>query len=175
MRNFHRWFSLPLIIFLFLVTATGVVLQFQEMDGVTDRRPKPPTQSALPADAELLAYVQKAITAARAAKADFPAQRVELDFSKGQAQARFGVSSRGGPSIEVDLKTGEAKLASAPKRSLHALMIQLHNGSFFGPVGLIITMLVSIVLLVLTVTGFLVYLDMWQRRRSAGKTGFFWK
>jgi uncharacterized iron-regulated membrane protein len=45
----------------------------------------------------------------------------------------------------------------------------------FGPVGLIIVMLVSIIFLVLTVTGFIVYLDMWKRRRAASKSGLFWK
>jgi hypothetical protein len=39
---------------------------------------------------------------------------------------------------------------------------------------LIAIALVSIVFFVLTVTGFFVYLDMWKRRRAAGKSGLFW-
>jgi uncharacterized iron-regulated membrane protein len=53
MRQIHRWISFPLIIFLFLVTATGVVLQFQEMEELGDARLASPTTSALPADAEV--------------------------------------------------------------------------------------------------------------------------
>jgi hypothetical protein len=33
----------------------------------------------------------------------------------------------------------------------------------------------SIVFLILTVTGFIVYLNMWKRRRGAGKNSVFWK
>jgi uncharacterized iron-regulated membrane protein len=85
------------------------------------------------------------------------------------------VSPRGGPAITVDLKTGKAEVAEAPKPNLHVTMIMLHTGKFFGPVGLIIIALVSIIFLILTVTGFVVYLDMWKRRRAAGKKSLFWK
>ncbi len=175
MRKFHRWFSFPLIIFLFLISATGVVLQFQEAGELfegDEARAAP--AAALPTDAELIVQVQKALTAARAAKPDFPAQRIELDFSRGDAKARFAVSPRGGPSVNVNMKTGAAEVVSAPKPNLHVTMIQLHTGKMFGPIGLIIITLASIVFLVLTVTGFIVYLDMWKRRKGAGKTGLFW-
>jgi uncharacterized iron-regulated membrane protein len=145
------------------------------MGEVFESRPPPPTTSALPADAELLAQVQTALDAARKAKPDFAAQRLDLDFSRGEAKARFGVSPRGGPSIQVNLKSGETKVETNPKPSLHVLMIQWHTGRMFGPVGLTIFMVVSLIFLVLTVTGFIVYLDMWKRRKGGGKTGLFWK
>jgi uncharacterized iron-regulated membrane protein len=175
MRQIHRWISFPLIIFLLLVTVTGVVLQFQEMGELGEQKPSPPTVSAVPDDAALLALVQKATIAARTAKPGFPAQNITLDFSRGTQKARFGIAPRGGPSIDVDLKTGETMVEMAPKPNLHVLMIQLHTGKFFGPLGLIVIGVVSIVFLVLTVTGFLVYLDMWKRRRLAGKASLFWK
>jgi uncharacterized iron-regulated membrane protein len=175
MRQIHRWVSFPLILFLFLVTATGVVLQFQELGELGEDRSAPPTTSALPADAELLTQVQKALTAARVAKADFPAQRLDLDFSRGDAKARFGVSPRGGPSIEVNLKSGQTKVEMAPKPNLHVQLIQLHTGKAFGGFGLIVIGLVSIIFLILTVTGFIVYLDMWKRRWRVGKKSLFWK
>jgi uncharacterized iron-regulated membrane protein len=174
LRKIHRWISFPFILFLFLVTATGVVLQYQELGELGEAERPKPTASALPQDAELLALVEKAVAAARAAKADFPAQRLDLDFSRGDGIARFGVSPRGGPSIEVNLKSGETKVGMQPKPNLHVQMIQLHTGKMFGPVGLIIMGVVSLIFLVLTVTGFIVYFNMWQRRRAAGKRGLFW-
>jgi hypothetical protein len=54
-------------------------------------------------------------------------------------------------------------------------MIQPHTIGYFGPVGLMIMILVRIVFLVLTVTGYFVYFDMWKRCRAAKKSGFFWK
>jgi uncharacterized iron-regulated membrane protein len=174
MRKIHRWVSFPLIVAVFLVTLTGVVLQGQEMGGAFETRPEPPKTSALPADAELVEQLQKALSAARAAKPDFAAQRLDLDFSRGGSKARFGVSPRGAPSVEVDMKSGETKVEMNPKPNLHVLMIQLHTGRYFGPIGLAIIMVVSIIFLILTVTGFMVYLDMWKRRKAAGKAGLFW-
>lgn len=174
MRKIHRWISFPLILFLFLVTATGVVLQGEELAEIGGSDAPRPTTSALPDDAALASAVQRAAGIARAAKADFPAQNVTFDFSKGEQKVRFGITPRGGPSIEVDLKSGAAKVQTAPKPSMHSIMIQLHTGRYFGPAGLIIMGLVSLIFLVLTVTGFMVYLNMWKRRRAAGSSGMFW-
>jgi uncharacterized iron-regulated membrane protein len=174
LRKIHRWVSFPLILFLFIVTTTGLILQSQELGELGEGEHAPPTASAIPADAELIALVQKAATAARTAKADFPAQMLLLDFSRGEQKARFGVSPRGGPSVEVDLKSGETKVQEIPQPNLHVTMIQLHTGKYFGPAGLIIMGFVSLIFLVLTITGFIVYLNMWKRRKASGKRGLFW-
>ena len=43
-----------------------------------------------------------------------------------------------------------------------------------GGIGLVLVMLSGIILLILSVTGLVVYYDMWTRRRKAGKKGLFW-
>lgn len=174
MRRYHRWFSFPLILFLFVVTMTGVVLQGEEVAKIAEAKPAAAAKSALPDDAVVLAQLGNALKQARAASPDLAAQRIELDYSRGQAKARLAVQPRGGAAVDVDLKTGEAKAVAAPPPNLHVTMIQLHTGRMLGPVGLVIMMLVSLVFLVLTITGFIVYLDMWKRRRKAGKAGLFW-
>lgn len=174
-RQIHRWVSFPLILFLLLVTVTGVVLQGEVVAEIGEGDRRPPVTSALPSDAELAAAVQKAVVADRIAKADFPVQNLMLDFSRGEQKARFGVAPRGGPSIEVNLKSGATKVVESPKPNLQVTMIMLHTGKMFGPIGLIIMMIVSLIFITLTVTGFIVYLDMWKRRKGAGKAGIFWK
>ncbi len=174
-RLIHRWISFPLILFLFLVTATGVVLQVEELGEIGGGGGQPPATSAIPADAELAALVTTATAAARSSRADFPAQNLLLDFSGGKQKARFGITPRGGASIEVDLRSGATKVIDKPRPSLHGFMVQLHTGRMFGPIGLIVMGVVSLIFLVLTVTGFIVYLDMWRRRKVAGKTELFWK
>jgi hypothetical protein len=42
-------------------------------------------------------------------------------------------------------------------------------------IGLVVVMLASIALMVLCVTGLWVYIDMYRRRRKAGKNGLFWQ
>jgi uncharacterized iron-regulated membrane protein len=174
MRKLHRWVSFPLILFLLLVTVTGVVLQGEEIAKIGAEQ-SPPARSALPEEAALAAMVQKAAAAARQLQPDLPVQSVALEFARGQQKARFGVTPRGGPSVEVDMKTGEARWLPSSPPSLHVTMIQLHTGKFFGPFGLVLMGIVSLVFLVLTVTGFKVYYDMWKHRRKLGKPGLFWK
>jgi uncharacterized iron-regulated membrane protein len=175
MRQIHRWISFPLILFLFIVTLTGVVLQVEEMGSIGGGPPAPPSTSSLPDDRALAALIQQAAATARTAKPDLAAQVVSLDFSNGNQKARFGVSPRGGASVEVDLKTGKTRVQDKPQPSLHGTMIQLHTGRMFGPGGLILMGVVSLIFLVLTATGFIVYLNMWLHRRKAGRGNLFWK
>ncbi|MEJ6011598.1 PepSY domain-containing protein [Novosphingobium aquae] len=173
MRKLRRWVSFPLILLLLLVSVTGVVLQGEEIAKIGAEQ-SPPPRSDLPEEAALAAMVQKAAAAARQLLPDLPVQSVALDFSRGQQKARFGVTPRGGPSVEVDMKSGEARwLPSSPPR-MNVTMIQLHTGKF-GPFGLVLMGIASLVFLVLTVTGFKVYYDMCKHRRKLGKPRLFWK
>lgn len=176
MRQFHRWFSFPLILFLLLVTATGVVLQGEEVShlGGGERRPTP-TTSALPDDAVMTAQLGKALAAARQANPELATQTVTLNYGQAEPSAKFSVAPRGGPSVDVNLATGVAKVAAAPPPSLHVWMIRLHTGQYFGPVGVIILMAAALIMLFLAVSGGVLYWQMWQNRRGRGKGQLFWK
>jgi uncharacterized iron-regulated membrane protein len=57
----------------------------------------------------------------------------------------------------------------------HNLLQNLHAGYQFGLAGRLISVALGLSLLVLSVTGFTVYLDMFKRRQKAGKKAVFWR
>ncbi len=175
MRHYHRWLSFPLVILLFLVTATGLYLQVAELiEASGPERPRP-TRSSLPDPDRLAADLRIALARAAAAKPGFPAQKIELSYAGGKAVARLATSARIGPSIEVDLQTGATRHEARPQRSLRTLFMLWHSGKYFGAPGLVAILAAGLILMILTVTGLTVYLQMYRRRRQLGRTGLFWR
>jgi hypothetical protein len=58
-------------------------------------------------------------------------------------------------------------------RDWHRFLLDLHRGAIIGTAGLWISLVCGAVLSILAVTGFVLYLQMYLRRRIS-KPGFFW-
>lgn len=175
MRRYHRWFSFPLILFVVAVTATGLYLQWVEIAAEAGSTEAPAPQRTAPDSAgEVAAAIEQALLTAERQRPDFPVQKVEIAWRGDTGQAVVATNQRIGPSVTVDLATGEATYVERPPRTLRTIFILLHSGKYFGQAGLILIMLAGIALLVLSFTGLWVYLEMWRRRRKAGKRGLFW-
>lgn len=61
-----------------------------------------------------------------------------------------------------------------PKRKLVGLMHHLHSGEYFGPVGIIISLLSGIAMIFFSFSGLWIYYQMFVRRRKLGKAELFW-
>ncbi len=61
-----------------------------------------------------------------------------------------------------------------PKRKLVGLMHHLHSGEYFGPVGVIISLLSGIAMIFFSFSGLWIYYQMFVRRRKLGKAELFW-
>lgn len=179
MRLLHRWTSLPLILFLLLVLATGVYLQFEEIGklGGRERPSEAAGQATMPSDAALQAQLSEALAKAREAEPDFVPRRIELTLGDGEGKGRTRLShrSRSGPFVEVDHSNGETVADMAPKVSMHVWMIRLHTGSAMGAFGVIVMLVSSLILLFLAISGGYLYWKMWRQRTNAGRKGLFWK
>lgn len=174
-RRYHRWTSFPLIVFLVAVIGTGLYLQAVEILHQAENADPQPLVRTAPDRAAILAAVDQALAASERDRPDFPLQKLEISFEDGDYTARALTHRRIGPSVTIAGASGQTTYVERPPRSLRTIFILLHSGKFFGMTGLVIVMLASMVLMFLTVTGLLVYLDMYRRRIKAGKTGLFWK
>ena len=176
-RQLHRWTSLPLILFLFLVLGTGVVLQFEELGklGGADRGPPASAGTAMPSDEAIAAQLTDALGKARQAQPDFRPTRIELNIAEGRLSTRLAKQPRGGPFVEVDHAKGSVKAELKPPMSMHVILIRLHTGSIAGAVGVWIMLLSSLVLLFLAISGGWLYWQMWRNRARAGSPSLFWK
>ena len=177
-RSIHRWASLPIAIIMLLVALTGIWLQVYEFgddEGRGERGGAPAQAAAMPSPEEIGPMVTSALVAGRAAKPDFTPVSVTVTLAGGQPKVALnGPGFRQAARIDYDPATGDATYTPPPPASIHGLIIGLHTGKVGGILGLILVMASGIVLVVLSVTGLLVYIDMWKRRNKAGKTGLFW-
>lgn len=175
MRRYHRWVSFPLIIFLIIVTGTGIYLQAVEMlahdSGSADRV----LERSAPQSTDVASAVEQGIETALATQPDFPIQKVEISYRGESPQVVVATNQRIGPSVTVNMETGDATYVERPPRTVRTIFVLLHSGKYYGMTGLVVIMLAGLILMVLSFTGLWVYIDMYRRRAKANKKGFFWK
>jgi uncharacterized iron-regulated membrane protein len=176
-RQLHRWTSLPLIAFLLLVLATGVALQIEEVIGLSGDAPGgQPRATASPAEPLTpRQQLDAAIIMAHEAAPEFNAKRIELSLTPGQQKTRLAVQPRGGPFVEVDHATGNVRAEMNPELPWHVVFIRLHTGAALGPVGIVVMLGASLILLFLAVSGGVLYWQMWRNRAGRGRGAIFWK
>ncbi len=61
------------------------------------------------------------------------------------------------------------------QRDLYHFIIDLHSGAYFGTVGKVISALVGAALLFFSISGMLMYVNMFRKGMSIGRSGLFWK
>ena len=61
-----------------------------------------------------------------------------------------------------------------PKRKLVGLMHHLHSGEYFGPIGVVISLLSGLAMIFFSFSGLWIYYQMFVRRRKLGKAELFW-
>ena len=58
---------------------------------------------------------------------------------------------------------------------LYHVIIDLHSGAYFGPVGKGVSALLGAAMLFFSISGVWMYIDMFRKRRRNGRPGLFWK
>lgn len=61
------------------------------------------------------------------------------------------------------------------RRDLYHFIIDLHSGAYFGTLGKVISALVGAALLFFAISGMLMYVNMFRKRKAIGRSGLFWK
>lgn len=178
-RIFHRWLGAVAALFLLFAGTTGVLVAASEFFGEeeAERERLRDVESAVTTDAPASAWTEPllramATVAKRAPGA--PVDRVELKPKGDHPTIEIRTGLRGGGEDRryvLDARTGEllGEAAYVDK----PLLWRLHSGEAFGDGGLVAAMLWGIALVVLTISGVVVY---WHMRRP-GATGWrrlFW-
>ncbi|WP_338056748.1 PepSY domain-containing protein [Sphingobium lignivorans] len=98
-------------------------------------------------------------------------------------QAQSEGPPRGAPASAAPAAGAATAPATAPTtppapssaRQLVGLFHHLHSGEFFGPVGVIISLLAGFALLFFAGSGMWMYLQMYRQRRARNRKELFWK
>jgi uncharacterized iron-regulated membrane protein len=150
-----------------------------EVISVTDYAAK-----ALPASADPEVNLATVLAAARAVVPAEPFNWVELRMD---GDRPVGVVALGGShphQLKFDALTGAAlgstespPLFGGPghSQSAHDLVKDLHRGNMYGNVGLWLNLFTGIALLVMTISGLLLYFKLLGVRRKTGRTQWFWR
>ncbi|MCB9878725.1 MAG: PepSY domain-containing protein [Planctomycetes bacterium] len=178
-RLFHRWLGAIAAVFLLFAGATGVVVAasefFGEEEAERERLRDVVSAVRIGADeAQWQAPLQRAMQAMAQKALGAPVDKIELKL-KGDAPTvaiSTGLADGGEDRRFVfDAKTGA--LLGESGYSDKPFLYRLHSGEAFGDGGLVVAMLWGLALVVLTVTGAVIYLQM-RRPGAKGWRRIFW-
>ena len=176
MRKIHRWVSVFAAIFLFVVAATGVILQVQKLTGDEKEESEKSftgivtTSTANDAFAAMLA---RTLDAARVAAPKEPIASVELRLSGDTPEGVVTMPGDPGRRIIVNAQSGTVTSDEAYERE--SFFLRIHSGEILGEPGVVMGILWGLGLVILSVTGLIVYLNMYAKRRAARDKGqVFW-
>jgi len=179
-RRWHRWVGFPAALFLLFAATTGFLVAFTEFFGEEEalreatRDLVSPMTVASPASA-YADPVGRALTAAQAASPNAPVDKIELQLKGNQPTVTLFLGKPTGGEdrkLVVDAKTG-----AVLKTETYAdkpFLYRLHSGEAFGDGGLVVAMLWGLALVIMTITGFIIYLRMKPRREVTGLRRVFW-
>jgi hypothetical protein len=178
-RKWHRWIGFPAAIFLLFASITGLALAFTEFFGAEEalREATRSLVSPVAVDAPAALWSEplaRAMAAASLASPGAPVDRVTLQFKGPQPTVTIFTGNPGGGEAErlvVDAKSGALleRAAYADK----AFLNRLHSGEAFGDGGLVVAMMWALSLILLTISGFIIYLRMRMPNRTGIKK-IFW-
>lgn len=179
-RKWHRWIGFPAALFLLFAAATGILVAGTEFFGEEERLREAtrdqvsPVTLASPANA-YADPIAKAYATAATVTAGAPIDKINLQF-KGDLPTVtiFTGKPTGGEDRKLvfNAQTGAliANESYADKPFLH----RLHSGEAFGDGGLVAAMFWGLALIILTISGFIVYLTMRGKRELTGIRKIFW-
>jgi len=180
-RRWHRWVGFPAALFLVFAATTGFLVAFTEFFGEEEalREATRDLVSPVTVSSPAAAYadpVGRALAAAvQSGATNAPIDKIELQFKGNQPTVTLFLGKPGGGEdrkLVVDAKTG-----AVLKTETYAdkpFLYRLHSGEAFGDGGLVVAMIWGLALVIMTITGFIIYLRMKPRREVTGLRRVFW-
>jgi uncharacterized iron-regulated membrane protein len=180
-RQWHRWIGFPAALFLLFAAVTGFLVAFTEFFGEDEalRERTRDMVSSVTVTSPAIAYsepVARALAAAsKAGSAGAPVDKMEIQFKGDQPTVTLFLGKPTGGEdrkLVVDATTGALlkNEAYADKPFLY----RLHSGEAFGDGGLVVAMFWALALVIMSITGFIIYIRMKPRREVTGLRKVFW-
>jgi uncharacterized iron-regulated membrane protein len=178
-RKWHRWIGFPAALFLLYAATTGLLIAFTEFFGeaealreATRNLVSPVTTRSAPR--AWSTPIDAAVAAVALSAGSMPIDSITIQFKGPQPTVSvFTGRPTGGEDRKfvVDARTGVVMKteAYADKPFLN----RLHSGEAFGDGGLVVAMAWALTLVVLTITGLIIYFLLRPKKRS-GLQQVFW-
>jgi len=178
-RKWHRWIGFPATLFLMFAATTGIIVAATEFFGPEEalreriRDLVSPVTVASPANAWSEPIKLVLASAARVAP-NAPIDKLEVQFKGDQPTITvFTGKPTGGEDRKLVFAARTGALISNEAYADKPFLYRLHSGEAFGDGGLVMAMLWGLTLVILTITGIIIYIRMW-RPGLAGIKKVFW-
>jgi hypothetical protein len=196
-RSFHRGVSILAAVFLLVISASGTMLAIDALGlGVYRATHKNAGRyaqfpigaigdfsSPLP-DARLPAMLQTTLSAGQGIGGASPIKAVRLRFFAGIPQGVL-IAGNGNDTQQLvfNADTGRRMNITEPEYPKthyylgwqeHETMKKIHRGDAFGVTGRVMDLFAGLSLIYLSISGGVMYLNLWWRRRRGGRTALFW-
>jgi uncharacterized iron-regulated membrane protein len=185
-RSLHRLIGLIAALLLSVVALSGSVLAASSL-GVAIRGGVRPGLTAdvsapLP-DANLPAMLHTGVTAQKASNGNSPVKLLRLRFFAGMPQVVFVWGDDDVRQTAFNADTGRVAGLSEPGYPDPGVLFgwnvtqtakRIHRGDVIGLSGRWMDLLTGAALLYLSVSGVIMYVELWRKRQQRGLQGFFW-
>lgn len=177
MRKWHRWVSVPSLIFLTVVAITGLILEVQGFlnDDEAQAETLEESHSSIALN-DLLGSVnlEKAQNALASKNADLRLSHIEVELRQNPPVITFYTEEEKPRAIQVNAETSQ--ILSEKESSESTFFRKLHSGELFGDFGRSLGIFNGSALLFLTISGAVVYFQMFTRRpkNNSVRKRFFW-
>ena len=179
MRKWHRWIGFPAALFFLLSGVTGIWLQcerfFGEEEALREKlRDTVSTVSAKTAPAEFAAQFAAAQAAVAAKAGDQPLDKITWQLKGDAPTLTFylgGTKSLKARKLLVNAQT--AVVLREDDYDDDSLVLRLHSGEAFGDGGMVLGMVWALALIVLTISGLIIYWKM-RPKDPTGLRKVFW-
>jgi uncharacterized iron-regulated membrane protein len=178
-RRWHRWIGFPAVIFLLFAAITGILVAGTEFFGeeealreATRDLVSPVTLQSPPA--VWSEPIARALATAAAQRGNAPMDKIIVEFKGEHPRVSvFTGKPAGGEDRKLVVDARSGALLSSETYADKPFLYRLHSGEAFGDGGLVLAMLWGLTLIVLTITGLIIYLQM-RRRNLTGIRRIFW-
>ena len=197
-RSLHRCIAVLAAVFLLVISVTGTMLALDTLGlGIYRATHKNAGKfasfpagaigdfsSPLP-DAKLPAMLQTTLEAGRGTSGASPVKAVRLRYFNGIPQGIL-IAGNGNDTQQLvfNAETGKPMNVTEPEYPKtqyrfgwqeHELMKKIHRGDAFGVSGRVMDLFAGLSLIYLSISGIVMYVDLWRRRRRGGRNAWFRK
>ena len=178
-RKWHRWIGFPAALFLLWAAATGVLVAFTEFFGEDEALREATRDMISPVSVSSAATawsepIARAFATAATRANGAPVDKLEVQLKGPRPTVTmFTGKPQGGEDRKLVFDARTGLLLSEEAYADKPFLYRLHSGEAFGDGGLVVAMMWGLTLLVLTITGLLIYLKMW-RPGQTGVRKVFW-
>lgn len=197
-RSLHRWVAIVAAVFLLNVSISGTLLSIDSVGlGIYMKSHQDPSKpgrqfpfgmvgdlSSPLQDAQLPAMLQSTLSSFHAEHSSSPVKVLRLRYYNGMPQGLV-IYGAGDDTRQVVYNTATGTRTSTTEPGYpytgfplgwkwHELVKQIHRGDIIGIPGRFMDLFAGFSLVFLSLSGLVMYLDLWRRRRRAGKSAPFW-